>query len=125
VASGDTQNAPNWGGHGGGCWQSGNGPAAVQKGAIDSDVHVFLGCGNGGFQNFNSSNASPPSASNNNGETLMDFRLTTGGFDSTPFQTFTPNSPANGWRRIRRAFAAITGDRTAQDACSVPTPYRP
>ena len=107
VASGDTQNAPNWGGHGGGCWQSGNGPAAVQKGTIDSAVHVFLGCGNGGFQNFNSSNASPPSASNNNGETLMDFRLTTGGFDSTPFQTFTPNSPAHG---VAPAPPSVCGD---------------
>lgn len=90
------QGAPNWGGHGGGCWMSGNGPAATPVNAInsDNDVHVFFGCGNGGFQEFN---GSTPSASNNNGQTVMDFRLTQTGHDSTyPFQTFTPNSPASG-----------------------------
>jgi hypothetical protein len=36
--------APNWGDHGGGCWMSGNGPAATTANAInsDADVHVFL-----------------------------------------------------------------------------------
>jgi len=94
-------NAPNWGGHGGGCWQSGNGPAATAQGAIndstghsDGNVHTFFGCGNGGFQTFN---GTTPSSSNNNGQTVMDFRLTGSGFDSTKaFQTFTPNSPAAG-----------------------------
>jgi hypothetical protein len=88
--------APNWGGHGGGCWMSGNGAAATALNAInsDNDVHVFFGCGNGGFQEFN---GSTPDASNNNGQTVMDFRLTQTGYDSTtPFQTFTPNSPASG-----------------------------
>ena len=90
-------NGPNWGGHGGGCWMSGNGPTATVANAIgsDGDVHVFLGCGNGGFQEFN---GSTPDASNNYGQTVMDFRLYggSGGFDSAPYQTFTPNSPAQG-----------------------------
>jgi hypothetical protein len=89
-------NTPNWGGHGGGCWMSGNGPSATTVGAVNSDnaVHVFFGCGNGGFQAFN---GTTPDASNNNGETVMDFRLESGGYDSTAaYQTFTPKSPAGG-----------------------------
>ena len=91
VSSGP-QNAPNWGGHGGGCWQSGNGPAATAANAVGSDgaVHVFLGCGNGGFQQFTGS------APNNYGTTEMDFRLTGSTYDQAPFQTFTPNTPASG-----------------------------
>ena len=95
-------NGPNWGGHGGGCWMSGNGPSATYPGALknstgvsDQNVHVFFGCGNGGFQNANLGGA----ASDNFGQTVMDFRLTAGGYDSDatgPFQTFTPNSPASG-----------------------------
>ena len=90
-------NAPNWGGHGAGCWMSGNGPSATVPSAIESDrdVHVFFGCGNGGFQNAGLGGA----ASDNFGQTVMDFRLTSSGYDSDitgPFQTFTPNSPAGG-----------------------------
>jgi hypothetical protein len=86
--------APNWGGHGGGCWMSGNGPAASPAGAISSDnaVHTFFGCGNGGFQTGLGS-----TATDNFGNTFMDFRLTQTGYDSTaPFQTFTPDTPAAG-----------------------------
>src|ERR1039457_3787930 len=92
-----TLNAPNWGGHGGGCWMSGNGPAATAANAIGSDnaVHVFFGCGNGGFQN----SGLGGTANDNFGQTVMDFRLTSSGYDSNstgPFQTFTPYSPAYG-----------------------------
>jgi hypothetical protein len=90
------QFAPNWGGHGGGCWMSGNGPAATVANAIGSDqsVHVFFGCGNGGFEAFN---GTTPSASNDNGQTIMDFKMTATAFNETKaFQTFTPYSPAFG-----------------------------
>jgi hypothetical protein len=92
-----TTNAPNWSGHGGGCWMSGNGPAATAANALNSDaaVHVFLGCGNGGFQNSGLGGV----ASDNFGQSLMDFRLKHSGYDSDstgPFQTFTPYSPAYG-----------------------------
>jgi hypothetical protein len=90
------QNAPNWGGHGGGCWMSGNGPAATVANAIggDDSVHVFFGCGNGGFEAFN---GAIPNSSNDNGQSIMDFRMTSSGFNQAmAFQTFTPNSPAFG-----------------------------
>ena len=90
------QFAPNWGGHGGGCWMSGNGPAATVANAIggDDSVHVFFGCGNGGFEAFD---GSTPSASNDNGQSIMDFKMTATNFNQTKaFQTFTPYSPAFG-----------------------------
>jgi hypothetical protein len=94
-----TQNAPNWGGHGDGCWQSDNGAAATTASGVtgsdsvsDNAVHLFFACGNGGFQAFN---GTTPSASNNNGETMMDFRLEASQYDMTPFQTFTPYGPPN------------------------------
>ncbi len=92
------QNAPNWGGQGGGCWMSGHGPAATAIGVIknssgqpDGDVHIFLGCGNGGFQ------LSPDGVTlSNAGQTVMDFLVTPNGSSGLPFQSFTPNSPAYG-----------------------------
>ncbi len=96
--TGGYQNAPNWGGQGGGCWMSGHGPAATAVGAIrngsgqpDGDVHIFLGCGNGGFQ---LSDGGLTVA--NAGQTVMDFLVTPHGHSSLPFQSFTPNSPAAG-----------------------------
>lgn len=95
-------NAPNWGGHGGGCWMSGNGPAASAIGEVlnsggtsDGAAHVFFACGNGGFQELN---GSTPNAGNNYGSSVLDFRLTSSGLDnetSGPFQSFTPNRPAS------------------------------
>ena len=96
--SGSYQNAPNWGGQGGGCWMSGHGPAATPVGAIrnargdpDGDVHIFLGCGNGGFQ-VNDDGVTLANA----GQTVMDFLATPAGYGTWPFQSFTPNSPAAG-----------------------------
>jgi len=96
--SGGYQNAPNWGGQGGGCWMSGHGPAATAIGAIrnssgepDGNVYIFLGCGNGGFQ-VSESGATLA----NGGQTVMDFLATPKGFSTIPFQSFTPNSPASG-----------------------------
>jgi hypothetical protein len=105
--------APNWGGHGGGCWMSGNGAAATALDAINSDhsVHVFFGCGNGGFQEFN---GSTPDASNNNGETVMDFRLTSSSYSTSPFQTFTPNSPASG---VAPPLPAVCGCNSSGGGC--------
>ena len=96
-AASSLKNAPNWGGHGGGCWMSGNGPAATTVDALGPDgVHVYFGCGNGGFQLFTDS---PPAPNNYYGQTVMDFRLKDDGtYDSDatgPFQTFTPNRPAS------------------------------
>jgi hypothetical protein len=90
------QFAPNWGGHGGGCWMSGNGPAVTVANAIggDDSVHVFFGCGNGGFEAFN---GATPDSHNDNGQSIMDFRMTSSGFNQgMAFQTFTPYSPAFG-----------------------------
>jgi len=92
------RNAPNWGGQGGGCWMSGHGPAATAIGAIrnssgqpDGNVHIFLGCGNGGFQIGGSGDTLA-----NAGQTVMDFLATPTGYGALPFQSFTPDSPASG-----------------------------
>ena len=116
--TGVTTIAPNWGGHGAGCWMSGSGPAASEVGAVnnsggssDNAVHVFFGCGNGGFQNSGLGGASL----DNFGQTLMDFRLTPTGYDSNatgPFQTFTPNSPAHGVAPKMRNLCGCTGNGT-------------
>jgi len=100
------QNAPNWGGQGGGCWMSGHGPAATTAGAINSDgnVHVFLGCGNGGFQEFN---GTTPDVSNNYGQSVMDFRVTSSGYDTSPFQSFTPRTPLSG---VGPSLPSVCGD---------------
>ncbi len=96
--TGGFQNAPNWGGQGGGCWMSGHGPAATAIGAIrngsgqpDGNVHIFLGCGNGGFQIGGSGDTLA-----NAGQTVMDFLATPSGYSAVPFQSFTPDSPASG-----------------------------
>jgi hypothetical protein len=82
------QNVPNWGGQGGGCFMFGRGMAATGVGEVgsDGDVHSFLACGNGGFQ-YTNLTSSPTNA----GESVLDFRLTGKGFDTAPFQSFTPN----------------------------------
>lgn len=79
-------NPPNWGGHGGGIWMSGRGPAASNL--SDGNYHVFLGVGNGGFQEFQANGVSQ--LPNNWGESILDFRLSPTITDSTPYQSFTP-----------------------------------
>jgi hypothetical protein len=79
------QNVPNWGGQGGGCHMFGRGMAATAVGS-DGWVHSFLACSNGGFQ-YTSLTGTPT----NSGESVLDFRLTSTGFDTAPFQSFTPN----------------------------------
>ena len=79
--------ALNWGGHGGGIWMSGRGPAAN---LLADGYHIFLGVGNGGFQQFQSDGP------NNFGESILDFRLTSSGPDVTPYQSFTPNGLPSG-----------------------------
>jgi len=102
-------NAPNWGGQGGGCWMSGHGPAATTIGAVNSDgnVHIFLGCGNGGFQEFN---GTTPDARNSYGQSVMDFRVTSSAYDTLPFQSFTPNTPVSG---VGPALPSICGDTSS------------
>ncbi len=119
--AGNTSTAPNWGGHGGGCWMSGNGPAATAVGAItdgsgksDNAIHVFFGCGNGGYQSSGLGGANL----DNFGQTVMDFRLSQTGYDSAatgPFQTFTPNSPAAGLAPPLRNLCGCTG--SGMDGC--------
>jgi hypothetical protein len=77
--TGEYQNEPNWCSHGSGIWMSGRGPAASNGTLVDGNTHIFLGSGNGGFQQ----------NGQNWGESIMDFRNgnTT---DSSPFQSFTP-----------------------------------
>jgi hypothetical protein len=79
-------NAPNWGGHGGGIWMSGRGPAASAM--SDGNTHVFLGVGNGGFQ----------SSPYNWGQSILDFRAPPIGAnaDALPFQSFTPQGGPEG-----------------------------
>ena len=81
-----TYNAPpNWGGHGGGIWMSGRGPAANTPSTLnDGYTHVFVGTGNGGFQDFQSTGP------NNYGQSILDFRLSATVMDQTPYQSFTP-----------------------------------
>ena len=85
---------PNWGGHGGGAWMHSRGPAAVPL--ADGSYHVLFGVGNGGFQQFNSTQTGPgPNPSINNwGQSILDFRYNSNGPDATPFQSFTPLSAA-------------------------------
>jgi hypothetical protein len=116
--------APNWGGHGGGCWMSGNGPAAAPVGAIknsggtsDGAAHVFFGCGNGGFQ----ISGLGGTAADNFGQSIFDFRLTSSGYDSDatgPFQSFTPNSPVAGLGPSLPSLCGCQSDGTGCGACS-------
>ncbi|MGO4882717.1 MAG: hypothetical protein ACLP59_18145 [Bryobacteraceae bacterium] len=78
--AGSYQNEPNWCGHGSGIWMSGRGPAASHGALADGNTHVFLGSGNGGFQQ----------NGQNWGESIMDFR-NGGTVDTSPFQSFTPH----------------------------------
>jgi len=82
------QNAPNWGGLGGGIWMSGKGPAS----RTDSTglAHTFVGTGNGGFQN---------SGASNWGDSILDFHLSqAGGMPLSPSDYFTPyGGPGDCW----------------------------
>jgi len=83
--SGEYQNQPNWCGHGSGIWMSGRGPVAEVLG--DGNTHIYVGVGNGGFQN-------APSGTNpqNWGESVVDLRyFPSSAPDAAPFQYFTPN----------------------------------
>jgi hypothetical protein len=82
----DHQNAPNWGGFGGGIWMSGKGPAS----RTDSSnlAHTFVGVGNGGFQ----------TSGSNYGTSILDFHLSSAGMPSAPSDTFTPfGGPGDCW----------------------------
>jgi len=83
---GSYENAANWCGHGAGVWMSGKGPAANTLSGVS---HAYFGSGNGGFQQRTSGGAllSPIA---NWGESIMDFTLSTGGFDTSPSSYFTP-----------------------------------
>ena len=79
------QNAPNWGGMGGGIWMSGKGPASVTDSS--NVTHMYVGTGNGGFQN-----SVPTGEHDNYGDSLLDFHLLpeTNGLQVNPHDYFTP-----------------------------------
>lgn len=85
IASG-YQNSANWCGHGAGVWMSGKGPAANTLSGVS---HAYFGVGNGGFQQWTSGGALLSTVFNW-GESIVDFTLSTSGFDSSPSQYFTP-----------------------------------
>ena len=102
------QNAPNWGGHGGGIWMSGRGPAANTPSTLgDGFSHVFLGSGNGGFQAFQGANGKQ--LPNSYGLSMMDFRLSPTVMDQTPYQSFTP-------------WSAVVAPNLSTSACDNPNP---
>jgi len=81
------QNAPNWGGHGGGIWMSGRGPA--ERTDSTGLSHTYVGVGNGGFQN---------SGATNWGESVLDFHLSSSGMPAQPSDSFTPHGgPPDCW----------------------------
>jgi len=87
IASG-YQNAANWCGHGAGIWMSGKGPAANTLSGVS---HAYFGVGNGGFQQWTSGGSTLLSSIANWGESILDFTLSSSGFDSSPSQYFTPS----------------------------------
>ena len=101
------QNVPNWGGHGGGIWMSGRGPAATAQPLSDANFHVFLGVGNGGFQ----------SGRQNWGESVLDFRMPVNGVnpDSEPFQFMAPQGGPKGCGHGNACKPAV--QPVAADAC--------
>jgi hypothetical protein len=80
TGTGEYQNQPNWCGHGGGIWMSGHGPAASNGTLADGYYHIFLGAGNGGYQQ----------SGQNWGQSIIDFRESSSVTNTSPFQSFTP-----------------------------------
>src|ERR1035441_9672303 len=84
------QNAPNWGGFGGGIWMSGRGPASMTD--SNSLAHTFVATGNGGFQTGQSGSAY------NRGDSILDFHLSSAGMPTAPSDYFTPyGGPPDCW----------------------------
>ncbi len=81
--------AANWCGHAAGVWMGGNGGAAH----TDSNgvSHAFFGSGNGSFQQYASDGATLLTPIQNWSQSVMDFTLSTSGYDTAPSQYFTPN----------------------------------
>jgi hypothetical protein len=84
---GSYQNAANWCGHGAGIWMSGRGPAASTLNGVS---HAYFGVGNGGFQQWQSDRSTLLSPIQNWGSSVLDFTMSTSGFDTSPSQYFTP-----------------------------------
>ena len=105
------QNAPNWGGLGGGIWMSGRGPASRTD--ASGVAHTFVATGNGGFQNGSASNW---------GDSILDFHLSqTGGMPTTPSDYFTPyGGPGDCW--LTKTCAPALQPSLQLSSCAVDTP---
>jgi len=105
------QNAPNWGGLGGGIWMSGKGPAS----RTDSSgvAHTFVATGNGGFQVGSASNW---------GDSILDFHLSqAGGMPATPSDYFTPfGGPGDCW--ITNNCSPVIQPPLELSSCALDTP---
>jgi hypothetical protein len=109
------QNAPNWGGFGGGIWMSGKGPAS----RTDSSglAHTFIGVGNGGFQ----------TGGNSYGDSILDFHLSSGGLGTIPYDFFTPHGgPGDCWEtgtcspvvQVPLSLSSCVYDKQADGTCN-------
>jgi len=105
------QNAPNWGGLGGGIWMSGKGPASRTDGS--NVAHTFVATANGGFQVGSASNW---------GDSILDFHLSqAAGMPTTPSDYFTPSGgPGDCW--ITNTCAPVLQPPLLLSSCAYDTP---
>lgn len=79
--------AANWCGHAAGVWMSGEGGAAVTLSGVS---HALFGAGNGAFQQYESDGATLLNPIQNWAQSVMDFTVSSSGYDAAPTQYFTP-----------------------------------
>jgi hypothetical protein len=77
----------NWCGQGGGSWMAGEGPAANTLNGVS---HAYVGTGNGPFQQYQADGVTLTNQTSNWGQSILDFTLSGGAFDSSPSEYFTP-----------------------------------